>query len=167
VRLLENPDGSPINPGPVERIFPAGTRARIKGVEFPTPLAMTGRVLMTPRTQPWVFLDLEGTPRDSPPFVLVLRQNLKTDTEFMAELDRYLSTDDPAARLEQWPTPVRDAVKSKQALAEMPADALEMAWGYPERKEISFEGERRKEVWKWPGGKRTAVLFDGKVAELP
>jgi hypothetical protein len=49
----------------------------------------------------------------------------------------------------------------------MPSDALEMAWGYPERKEISFEGDRRKEVWRWPGGKRVAVLLDGRVTELP
>ena len=49
VQLLDNPDGTPINPGPVKQIFPVGIKARIKGIEFPTPLAMTGRVLMTPR----------------------------------------------------------------------------------------------------------------------
>lgn len=167
VRMLENPDGSPINPGPVKAIFPVGTRARIKGIEFPTPLAMTGRVLVTPRYQPWVFLDLAGTPKDSPPYVLVLRLGLKTEGDVLAELDRYLSVDDPASRMTQWQQSVVDAVKSKQAVVDMPADALEMAWGYPERKEISFEGDRRKEVWRWPGGKRVAVLLDGRVAELP
>src|SRR5689334_12654941 len=39
VRLLDNPDGTPINPGAPKAIFPVGTRARIKGIEFPTPLA--------------------------------------------------------------------------------------------------------------------------------
>lgn len=167
VRLLENPDGTPINPGPVQRIHPVGTQARIKGLEFPTPLAMTGRVLVTPRYQPWVFLDLAGTPRDAPPFVLVLRMGLKTEAEVLTELDRYLSVDDPAARLSQWSQAVVDGVKGKQAAVDMPAEALEMAWGYPERKEISFEGDRRKEVWRWPGGKRAAVLLDGRVSELP
>src|SRR4051794_27185727 len=53
VRLLEQPNGSTVNPGPAERILPAGTRVRISRIEFPTPWAMTERVLYTPRTQPW------------------------------------------------------------------------------------------------------------------
>jgi hypothetical protein len=167
VRLLDNPDGTPINPGPVKQIFPVGTKARIKGIEFPTPLAMTGRVLMTPRYSPWVFLDIAGTPKDSVPYVLVLRMGLKTEADVLAEIDRYLSVDDPTARMTQWQQTVIDAVRSKQAVVDMPSDALEMTWGYPERKEISFEGDRRKEVWRWPGGKRVAVLLDGRVSELP
>lgn len=167
VRLLDSPDGTPINPGPASTIFPVGTKARIKGIEFPTPLAMTGRVLITPRYQPWVFLDLAGTAKDARPFVLVLRMGLKTEAEVLAEIDRYLSVDDPQARMTQWQQAVVDAVKSKQAVVDMPSDALEMAWGYPERKEISFEGDRRKEVWRWPGGKRVAIILDGRVSELP
>lgn len=167
VRLLDNPDGTPINPGQAERIFPAGARVRVKQIEFPTPLVMSGRVLFTPRSWPWVYLDVEGTPKNAPPYVLVLRPDFKTEAEALAEIDRYLSTDDPAARMAPWTDPVKDAVRSKQAVVDMPAEALEMAWGYPERKEISFEGDRRKEIWRWPGGQRYAVLYDGRVSELP
>ena len=49
---------------------------------------------------------------------------------------------------------------------EMPAEALEMAWGYPEVKKLSFEGQSRKELWRWPGGTRTATLVDGRVTEF-
>src|SRR5438105_99625 len=36
VRLVESPDGSPLDPGEIERTFPAGTAVRIKHLEFPT-----------------------------------------------------------------------------------------------------------------------------------
>src|SRR5687767_12101969 len=39
VRLLEEPNGKPINPGTVEATFPAGTEVRIRALEFPTVLA--------------------------------------------------------------------------------------------------------------------------------
>src|SRR5438132_7413089 len=61
VRLLEQTDGTPINPGPVEATFAAGTLVRIKSVDFPTLLAQTERVAVTPRTQPWVIVDVAGT----------------------------------------------------------------------------------------------------------
>ncbi len=166
-RLLDNPDGTPINPGPVETIFPAGTLVRIKKVEFPTAFVLAERVLYTPRTYPWVYLDVAGTPKGSPPYVLVLRPDAKDETEFIAELERYLTKDDPAQTLASFGDAVRDGVKSKRAIVDMPAQALEMAWGYPEQKKIVLEGSNRKETWTWPGGKRVAVLVDGKVTELP
>ncbi len=166
-RLLDNPDGSPISPGSVEAIFPAGTLVRIKKVEFPTAFVLAERVLYTPRTYPWVYLDVAGTPKNSPPYVLVLRPDAKNETEFLAELDRYLTKDDPATTLAGFSDGVRDAVKTKRAVVDMPAQALEMAWGYPEQKKITLEGTTRKETWTWPGGKRVAMLVDGRVSELP
>src|SRR5687767_8630077 len=52
VRLLEETDGTPINPGAIEATFPAGTEVRIRALDFPTAIAQTERVLVTPRTQP-------------------------------------------------------------------------------------------------------------------
>jgi hypothetical protein len=108
-----------------------------------------------------------GTPKSAPPYVLVLRQGMKTTADFDSEVARYLVKEDPAPLLTALPDPVREAVKTKNAVLDMTADALEMAWGYPESKNVSFEGELKKEVWKWPGGKRVAVLTDGRVSELP
>jgi hypothetical protein len=48
----------------------------------------------------------------------------------------------------------------------MPAEALEMAWGYPERRVLAFEGDKKKETWIWAGEQRQAVLLDGRVAEV-
>jgi hypothetical protein len=166
VRLLENTDGSAINPGPVEVTFPAGAMVRIKKVEFPSSFTMTERMLMTPRTLIWVYLDLAGTPKSAPPYVLVLRPGLKDETEFLSEIERYLTKEDPAARLSAFSDGVREAVLTKRAVVDMPSDALEMAWGYPESKRVSFDGERKQEIWTWPGNKRSAVLLDGRVTEL-
>ncbi len=166
VRLLEQPDGTPINPGTVEATFPAGTEVRIRALEFPTALAQTERVLMTPRTQPWVIVDVAGTPKDAPPYVLVLRPQIKDDRELYAEVDRWLSREDPKTRLQSFTDVVQTAVAGKKVVMDMPADALEMAWGYPERRVLALDGEKKKETWIWPGEKQV-VLLDGKVAELP
>lgn len=166
LRLLENTDGTPIHPGATEGVFPAGTLVRIKQVEFPSSFTMTERMLVTPRTLVWIALDVAGTPKGAPPYMLVLRPGLKDEAEFFAEVERFLSTEDPAPRLTAFADPVRAAVLAKQAIVDMPADALEMAWGYPETKKISFEGEKKNETWTWPGGKRVAVLADGRVTAL-
>jgi hypothetical protein len=166
VRLLEEPNGAPIAPGAVEATFPAGTAVRIKALEFPTALAQTERLVMTPRTQPWLFVDVAGTPKDAPPYVLVLRPLIKDDRELQAEVDRYLSKEDPKTRLTTFSDVVQSAIAAKRVVLDMPAEALEMAWGYPDKRVYSLEGERKKETWVWPGPKQV-VLLDGRVAEVP
>ncbi len=166
LRLLENTDGTAIHPGAVEAVFPAGTILRIKKVEFPSSFTMTERMLMTPRTLVWLYLDVGGNAKSAPPYVLVLRPGIKDEAEFISEVERYLGREDPAPRLAAFSEPVREGVLTKRAIVEMPAEALEMAWGYPESKRFTFEGERKLETWTWPGGKRVAVLSDGRVSEL-
>lgn len=166
VRLLTNPDGSPISPGPSERVLAPGTAVRILKVEFPTAYAMSERVLFTPRSLAWVYLDVAGTPKQSPPFILVLRPGLKDENEVKTELDRYLSRESPRAVLDAFSDAVKAAVLEKKALVDMPADALEMAWGYPERKKFELDGATKVETWFYADGKRQAVLRDGKVTEL-
>ncbi len=163
VRYLDDTGGKPLNPGPVERTLPAGTAVRIVKVEFPSAWVMTERVLYTPRTLVWVYLDVAGTPKQAPPYVLVLRPGLKTDQEFLAELERHLSREDQARRLEAFSEAVREAVRTKAALVDMPAEALEMAWGYPESKKIELVGAQRKETWRWADGLRTATVIDGRL----
>lgn len=166
VRMINNPDGSPVSPGPVERIFAPGTAVRVLKVEFPTAYAMSERVLYTPRTLAWVFLDVAGTAKQSPPYVLVLRPGLKDEDEVKSEVDRYLSKDNIKPMLDGFSESVRAAVLEKKAVVEMPADALEMAWGYPDRKTFELEGAIKKETWLYADGRKKAVLRDGKVAEL-
>jgi hypothetical protein len=166
VRVLHHPDGSPAEPGAVEATFPAGTPVRVLRVEFPSAMVMNERILYTPRTLVWVYLDVGGTSKGSPPHVLVLRPGLNSENEFLAEVERYLSREDVAKQVRELPDGVRDGVLKKRAVIDMPSDALEMAWGYPELKRIELDGERRKETWRWASGKRVAVLVDGRVTEL-
>ncbi len=167
VRLLDDTSGKPINPGPIERTWPVGTAVRILKVEFPSNWVMAERVLYTPRTLVWVYLDVAGAPRKAPPSVLVLRPGLRTDQEVLAELDRHLTRDDPTPLLEGFSDAVREAIRAKAAVVDMPAAALEMAWGFPESKRIELIEGQRKETWRWGDGARTAVLLDGRVTELP
>lgn len=166
VRLLSHPNGTPVDPGPVERIIPAGTPARIRSVEFPTSFTMQERVLYTPRTLVWVTVDLSDTAPGGPSYVLVLRPGLSTEAELESELERYLSLFDVGARLEALGEPTKAAVRAKSAQVGMSREALEMAWGYPERKRLSLEGTRQLELWIYPGERRTAKLADGRVTEL-
>lgn len=165
VRLLDGTDGKPLKPGAVERTFPAGTKVRIAKVEFPSAWVMTERVLYTPRTLVWLYLDVAGAPPHSPPSVLVLRPGLKTDQDFLAELERHLSREDQGKRLEGFSDGVREAIRTKAAVLDMPAEALEMAWGYPDSKRIDLVDTQRKETWRWgdANGARTATLLDGRL----
>jgi hypothetical protein len=165
VRLLNEPNGSPVSPGAVQKILPAGTKVRITKIEFPTSFVMAERILYTPRHQPWVYLQADGEPKEKP-LILVLRPKIRNQKEFMAELERYLSNTDLSELFSSWSDTVRDAVKSKMAIADMPAEALEMAWGYPERKKIALEETGRSETWIYADGKKTAVLIDGRVNRL-
>ena len=162
VRLLDDTKGKPIDPGPVEKVFPAGTAVRIRKVEFPSALTMTERMLYTPRSLVWVFVEVAGAPKGTPT-VLVLRPGLQTRAQFDTELDRYLSREAQTKRLEGFTEAVREAIRTKTAIAEMPAEALEMAWGYPESKRVELEGAQRKETWRWADGARTAELIDGRA----
>jgi hypothetical protein len=138
---------------------------RITKVEFPTSFAVAERVLYTPRTQPWVYLrPMDQT--EELPLILVLKPQIRSNEEFVAELERYLSNTDPAPILARWSEVIREAVRSKTAVLNMPADALEMAWGYPERKQISFADSVKNEQWSYPGAHRIAYLTDGRVAKL-
>jgi hypothetical protein len=166
VQLLEDPQGQPISPGEVEATWPAGTRVRILKVEYPSSWVMAERVLYTPRTLAWIYVDIAGAPRGSEPYVLVLRPGIKTSDEFRAELDRLLTRDDPAARLEAFSEGVRENIRTKTGAVDMPAEALEMAWGYPDARRIEFDGTHKKETWSWAQGKRVAVLVDGVTTEV-
>jgi hypothetical protein len=165
VRVLDGTDGKPLNPGAAERTLPAGTKVRIAKVEFPSAWVMTERVLYTPRTLVWLYLDVAGTPPHAPPPVLVLRPGLESDQDFLAELERYLTREDQAKRLEGFSDGVREAIRTKAAVIDMPAEALEMAWGYPDSKRIDLIDTQRKETWRWGDGKsaRTATLLDGRL----
>ena len=166
VRVLESPDGHVIPPGPVERVLPAGTRVHIQNIAFPTSYEVTTRIAFTPRTQTWVYLTLDGQSLDTQPYVLVLRSGSKTRAEFLAELDLELVREDPSVKFAQYPDAVREAIRTKRAMVDMPADALEPTWGYPEHKDISYLESSRREVWTYPGGKRKAWVTDGRVTKL-
>lgn len=165
VRLLDNPNGTPINPGQPERILPAGTRVKILKVEFPTAFAVSERMVYTPRTQPWVYLQAEGDP-GSTALILVLPPKLDTKDQFVSDLQLYVTDQDPEKVLAGFSEAVRRAVKQKNAVVDMPSQALEMAWGYPEHINTGFEGAVRREDWTWPGGSRVAHLSDGRVTAL-
>lgn len=165
VRLLDDTGGKPISPGDVETVLPAGTPIVIDKIEFPTSLAVTERIVYTPRTQPWVYLHVPGAAQGAP-LILVLRPEMKSEADVRAELARYLTEQDPAPTIAQWSKSVQEAVSRKQALVDMPSQALEMAWGYPERIHREFQEVGRKEQWIYPGDKRKAVLLEGRVVDL-
>lgn len=165
VLLLNDTSGKTVSPGAIEATLPAGAKVHIRQVEFPTAWVVTERILYTPRTWPWVYVDVEGAPK-GPPLVLVLRPNLKTREEFLAEVDRYLSAQDPAAQIGAFSEAVREAIRQKKTVPEMPAEALEMAWGYPEAIKRTLEGTVHNEEWIYPGGRRHAFLTEGRLVRV-
>ncbi len=158
LELLESPGGQTIAPPPSERVLPPGTAVRLLRVEFPTGWTIARRILMTPRYHPWAFLEVAGEPR---PVVLVLPQDLTTFEQVRLELDRYLTPTDPLPVLRGFPEDQQTAIRAKRLVEDMPPRAVEMSWGYPEKKVIDRPGAT--EEWTWPGGKRRASFKDGRL----
>ncbi|MCL2258797.1 MAG: hypothetical protein FWC18_03100 [Cystobacterineae bacterium] len=162
--MLEHTDGTPVSPGDVETLLPAGTPVRILNVEFPTTWAVRQRTLYSPRSRPWVYV---ATPSCTKPLVLVLRSTFKNADEFEAELARYLSPIHPLGQITEFSAEEQSAIRTKEASLGISALALEMALGYPENKTIRFEGELKIENWYWDNGKKRVELRGGRVTSLP
>ena len=160
---LVNDSGQRVRPGGIERVLPAGTTVRVLKVEFPTAWTVAHRPVETPRSLPWVYLQTSPNP-SSTPLILLLPSRIDSVDIFKAELDLYASVSDPSASLSRWSEPIREAVRTKNAIPDMPDDALEMAWGYPERKRVSYEGSTRNEEWIYSGGARVAYLVDSRLS---
>lgn len=159
--LLENGSGAPIPPPSPERVLAPGTPVRIRKIEFPTTWGMAERVMMTPRFNPWVYLDGPG---DGRPLVIVLPRDMNRFEDVRSELDRVLTSDDPAGTFAALPQDQREAILRKEPIDGMGARALEMAWGLPEKKRI--DRPAGTEEWAWPGGKRRVYLRDERVEKI-
>ncbi len=158
VDLLRGAGDERVAPPPAERILPPGTPVRITEVEFPTGLVIARRVVLSPRYHPWVLLSVPG---DARPHVLVLPQLTVSASDAVAEVDRILTADDPSAALAALPPAQREAVLQKTLVEGLPARAVEMAWGMPERKRI--DRPAGTEEWSWPDAKRRAFLLDERL----
>jgi hypothetical protein len=156
--LLENPDGKTILPPPAERILPPGTRVGIQQVQFPTGVIIFSRPVMTPRYHPWVFLGVEG---DERPYVLVLPQTAASLEDVRGDVDRVLVADDPGPAFRALPQAQREAILKKEPVEGMGRQALDMAWGYPDK--IVVDRPAGTEEWTWTGGKRRAFLQDERL----
>ena len=163
--LLDDLHGKPLSPGEVYGTLPPGTRLRIERIEFPSGLVVAGRLPYSPRYNPWVYLvpaepgpaqDLAKNRR----YILVLRPQLRTRTEVLAEVDRYLTQDDVKGLLALAPPDVQDAIRKKSLVTGMTPEQVEMAWGYPER--IHIDEVKKTQVWDWPEKLQQAV-FQGKT----
>jgi hypothetical protein len=161
IPFLADAKGEPIDPGPARGIVPAGTRVRVNSLELPTSWTVTTRGPLTPRYHPWLLLEVDGLPAKPTP-TMVLRPNLRSAAEVREEIERYLTPDDPAPVLAAMPPEVLRAVQEKRLVEGMGADAVAMAWGYPERKTMQPSPSGRREEWVWPGGRRRATLVEGK-----
>ncbi len=159
--LVEEPNGKPILPPAPERILPPGTQVRIRKIEFPAIFTVNQRVLVSPRYLPWVHLTVAD---DQRPYVIVLPQNVKSFEDVRVELERYLTTDDPRPALAALPAESRELVLKKEAGPGMSARALEMSWGFPDRKRI--DRPAATEEWSWEGGKRRAFLREDRVEKV-
>ena len=156
--LVERPDGTPVAPPTAERILPPGTALKVREVEFATSWIIAKRVIMTPRYHPWVLLDAPGERRS---YVIVLSQTAASADEVRTELDRLLSTDDPSSLYLSLPVEQRDAISRKELLDGMSPRAVEMAWGFPERRRI--DRPAATEEWIWPDGKRKAFFQEERL----
>ncbi|HWV36920.1 MAG TPA: hypothetical protein VN033_00410 [Vulgatibacter sp.] len=157
-----NPAGEPMDPGAPTAVIPAGTRVRIVKLELPTGRAVTLRNPFLPRYNPWLFLEVAGLPRDPVP-VMILRADLGSHAEVLAEIDRFLSRDDLSPLLGALEPEIRKAVAEKRLVAGMSPSEVAMAWGWPERRKLSSSPDGKREEWIWPSARRHAVIVGDRL----
>jgi hypothetical protein len=162
ILLLQDSQGAPIPPGPVEEVLPMGTRVRVDRVEFPSGLVVARRPPNTPRHDPWVYLSVPGR-APGRPYVTVLRHNLASREEYLAEVNELLSEDEPVLWLKSASPETRAAIEKKELLPGMDADAVALSWGRPVRIKQELDQGVRVETWTWPLKKRQAVFREGKL----
>jgi hypothetical protein len=157
LNYIETAAGVPIPPPAPDKVLPPGTAVRVREVEFPTGWLIAKRVVMTPRYNPWVYVD--GP--ESRPLVVVLSQTAATYDDVRAEIGQILTADDPSSLYRALPQDQRDAVLRKDLVEGMTPRAVEMAWGLPERKRI--DRPAGTEEWSWWEGKRKAFFQDERL----
>ena len=162
ITWVVNPAGEPMDPGAPVRVIPAGTRVRIVKLELPTGYTVTLRNPFLPRFNPWLYVEVAGQPREPMP-VMILRDDLGSEAEILAELDRFLSKDDLSPLLGALAPEVRKAVEEKRLVAGMSPSEVSMAWGWPERRKISASPEGKREEWIWPSARRHAVIVADRL----
>jgi hypothetical protein len=162
LKLITDTQGAVIPTGAATGVVPAGRHARITKVEFPTAMVVAGRMVYSPRYNPWVYLSIDGEDPTRPE-VLVLREGMKSRDEFLAVLDRYLTAEDLTAALAGYPEDQRKAIFEKRIVDGLDTAGVEMAWGYPDHKRIEVRDGHRSETWSYAGGQRQVSLADGKV----
>jgi hypothetical protein len=158
LHLIETAAGVPIPPPAPDRVLAPGTPVRVREVEFPTGWLIAKRVVMTPRYNPWVYVELPGEAR---PLVVVLSQTAATYDDVRAELEQVLSVDDPGSFFRALPEEHRAAILKKEVADGMSPRAVEMAWGLPERKRI--DRPAGTEEWTWPEAKRRAFFENERL----
>ena len=164
IHLLDDTKGEPILPGEPEAILKAGTRVRVEKLEFPTGFVVTKRPLYSPRTSPWLYLNVEGRPKGKATIV-VLRPGIRSREEFVAAMDQLFHEEDPSAELSRIPPEFRAAIDEKRLVAGMDGESVLLAWGRPEKIHQEFVDGVKVESWTWPLGKRSTTLRDGKLAD--
>lgn len=158
--------GQPIHPSGQRGIVPAGSTFRITRIEFPDMSAMTTRMLMTPRYNPWVYLE----PVDAPPlagrssYILVLPSDIDTEDGVEAAIARRLGQQADVKRwLDRRDPRVQVAIKHKDATPGMTEEELTAAMGIPQRWFHEGGADRAEVAWY---GSREVWLVKGKVTEV-
>ncbi|HTP49387.1 MAG TPA: hypothetical protein VMK42_01705 [Anaeromyxobacteraceae bacterium] len=158
VAALRAADGKPIASAVPERILPPGTPLFVTTVQFPTGAALFTRPPSSPRFSPWLLAVADGEERTA---VILLSAQAETVEDLLAEIGRYLTSDDPGPAFRALPDGQRTAVLKKELVDGMGRDAALMAWGYPER--IVLAPQARTEEWFWPQGRRHALFQDDRL----
>ena len=161
--------GAPIHPQGERGIIPAGTHFVIESVEFPTVTVMAGRMLTTPRFNPWVYLQaalddhVPGSERSV--YILLLSMDIKTEAEADAALDKILGRPkDVQSWLASRTEPVQVAIKHKSAVPNMSWDEMVAALGEPPHLFAETTSAGRAVVAWYPT--RELWLYDKVVKQI-
>ncbi|MES2503266.1 MAG: hypothetical protein V4534_00125 [Myxococcota bacterium] len=99
LRHLKTLGGDWILPPPSDEVVPFGTRVSIQKIEWPTGANIIKRPILTPRNLPWIYLTValdrgSVTLNRDKTYILLVPEEIKTETALRAWLQTYLSKED-------------------------------------------------------------------------
>lgn len=173
-------DGNPIHPQKQHGLIPAGARFEVRKIEFPDIVALSQRMLTTPRYNPWVYLraHTDNTPPlpDAHTYVLVLPPDLKTEEAVEQALSVHFGTPGSVRTwlAERRPS-VRAAILHKDVVRGMSPQEMVAALGVPHQWFVEKRGtgdERTDVAWYtsqeiWLRNNRVVDVRPGRASAPP
>lgn len=164
-------DGHIFYPPKETRVIPAGTLVKIIDISYPDEKTTVKRPIYSPRNHIWVYVKVAKerglvTLFHEQTHVMVMPQNITTETQVRTYLGRFLSAKDPNRWILQLESHIQEGIFHKKPVIGMKKEHIVAALGPAIKKQFQPEEdfEPAQEIWHYHD--YFIVFIDGAVRKI-